>query len=127
MAEGVETWDLWFPDAASTGLPFCRAKIDTAPAVLVHACPAVISVEVRDAVGQLVARGERLERQEPQFPMTRLWREGTAILRSDGWPRPEDIGMPVLLAGGEAGILTAWWNADDGSAWRWSVEFYNAR
>ncbi len=25
------------------------------------------------------------------------------------------------------GLLTAWWNADDGSSWRWSVEFYNHR
>jgi hypothetical protein len=25
------------------------------------------------------------------------------------------------------GVLTAWWNAEDGSAWRWSVEFSNRR
>jgi hypothetical protein len=123
----METWDLWFPDAAATGLPFCRASIDPAPAVLVHACPAVLAVEVRDADGQLVARGERLERAGPHYPMTRLWREGDLIRRADGWPLPEDIGLPVLLPGGEAGVLTAWWNAEDGSAWRWSVEFYNAR
>jgi hypothetical protein len=33
----------------------------------------------------------------------------------------------VVLPGGEAGVLTAWWNAEDGSAWRWSVEFSNRR
>jgi len=31
------------------------------------------------------------------------------------------------VPGGEVGILTAWWNAEDGSSWRWQVEFYNHR
>jgi hypothetical protein len=31
----------------------------------------------------------------------------------------------VILPGGEIGILTAWWNADDGSEWRWSIELRN--
>jgi hypothetical protein len=33
----------------------------------------------------------------------------------------------VVLPGGEVGILLAWWNAEDGSEWRWQVEFYNQR
>lgn len=43
----------------------------------------------------------------------------------DGWPTDADLGRLVILPGGEAGILQAWWNADDRSEWRWSVEFYN--
>jgi hypothetical protein len=33
--------------------------------------------------------------------------------------------VPVLLAGGEVGGLTAWWNAPDYAAWRWSIELCN--
>ena len=61
--------------------------------------------------------------------MTRLTRtlrqaQGT---REDLWPAAEDIGRPVMLPGGEVGILRAWWNAKDGGEWRWQVEFYNRR
>lgn len=59
--------------------------------------------------------------------MTRLVREGTRIRREDGWPGDGDVGRVVLLPGGEAGRLLSWWNADDGSEWRWQVEFYNRR
>ena len=59
--------------------------------------------------------------------MTRLVRRGDAILREDRWPTDADLGAVVILPGGEAGILTAWWNAPDGSEWRWSVEFANRR
>ena len=34
-------------------------------------------------------------------------------------------GALVILPGGEVGTLVAWWNAADGSEWRWRVEFYN--
>ena len=57
--------------------------------------------------------------------MTRLRRTGRDVVREDGWPEKEDIGRPVILPGGEVGILKEWWNAADGSEWRWSVEFYN--
>jgi hypothetical protein len=49
------------------------------------------------------------------------------VIREDRWPTDADLGAIVILPGGEAGVLTAWWNADDGSAWRWSVEFSNRR
>jgi hypothetical protein len=45
----------------------------------------------------------------------------------DGWPSQEDLGRLVILPGGEAGILKAWWHAEDQSEWRWQVEFYNHR
>jgi hypothetical protein len=28
----TETWDLWFPHAAATGLPFCRSRVDSTAA-----------------------------------------------------------------------------------------------
>jgi hypothetical protein len=59
--------------------------------------------------------------------MTRLQRRGDAIEREDRWPVESDLGALVLLPGGEVGTLTAWWNADDGSEWRWLVQFYNHR
>ena len=122
-----ETWDLWFPGAAATGLPFARANIEAMDVVLVHAAPRALSIEVRDEAGKRIAFAERLERAGAYFPMTRIRRQGDSFVREDEWPRPEDIGRVVLLPGGEAGELKAWWNADDGSEWRWTVEFYNHR
>jgi hypothetical protein len=57
--------------------------------------------------------------------MTRLTRRGEQIEREDRWPTEADLGALVILPGGEVGRLTRWWNADDGSEWRWQVEFYN--
>jgi hypothetical protein len=59
--------------------------------------------------------------------MTRFTLDGESVTREDRWPTAEDFGAIVILPGGEAGVLTAWWNAEDGSAWRWSVEFSNSR
>lgn len=64
MAKLNHTWELYYPRAAATGLPFARARIDPADVLSVHAAP--------DA-------------------------------------------------------LTAWYNAQDGSEWRWSMESYNHR
>jgi len=49
------------------------------------------------------------------------------VTLTDGWPDDSDLGRIVLLPGGEAGVLTAWWHADDRSEWRWSIELYNHR
>jgi hypothetical protein len=57
--------------------------------------------------------------------MARLTIRDGQIAREDLWPADGDIGRPVILPGGEVGILLGWWNAADGSAWRWQVEFYN--
>jgi hypothetical protein len=59
--------------------------------------------------------------------MTRLWIEGGTVRREDRWPTDADLGAPVILPGGEVGTLIAWWHAEDGSEWRWAVEFYNHR
>jgi hypothetical protein len=123
----METWELWYPAAAATGLLFARSRVDPVPAVWVHSPPELLAVLVRDADENVISRAEELRRDGRQFPMARLQREGVSIRRKDRWPAADDIGSVVILPGGEAGILQGWWNADDESEWRWQVEFYNHR
>jgi hypothetical protein len=59
--------------------------------------------------------------------MTRLRRRGQRVEREDIWPGVADIDVPVILAGSEVGILTAWWHSEDRQEWRWSVELYDHR
>ncbi len=51
--------------------------------------------------------------------------EGSGLRRSEVWPTDELYGLPVLLAGGEVGILQKWHHSADHSWWRWSLEFSN--
>ena len=125
--DDLHTWELWYPGAAATGLQLARARIDPADVVWAHAVPRKVSVTVRQGDDRVVARGEGLTRGKRYMPMTRFSISGDAVTREDRWPHDDDLGAIVILPGGEAGILTAWWNADDGSAWRWSVEFSNRR
>ena|SRR6187402_3418390 len=126
----LEVWDLWIGSVGATGLSFGRSEVDASVAadkVLVHAAPQVLSVTVRSGEnGSVVAEGLDLERTAPG-PMSTLVRDGATIRLEDGWPTDEDIGRLVLLPGGESGVLTAWWHAEDLSRWRWSVEFSNHR
>lgn len=121
-----EIWDIWFPDAAAQGLSFARGRLDASDVLLVHAAPPTLRVEVRDDDGHRLAFADGLPRTADR-PIARLTRNDTRITRLDLWPEPEDIGRPVILPGGEVGILKTWWNAADGSEWRWTVELYNAR
>ena len=121
-----EVWDLWFPNAAAQGLTFARGRLARTEVLLVHSAPDSLRVEVRDDDGRRLAFGDQLARTADR-PMARLVREGDRIRRVDVWPEPADIGRPVILPGGEVGILEAWWNAEDGSEWRWRVEFSNHR
>lgn len=121
-----EIWDLWYPSAAAQGLPFARGRLDQTDILLVHAAPEILRVEVRDDAGRQVAAGTDL-RRTAERPMARLTRTGGRITREDCWPEREDIGRPVILPGGEVGILRAWWHAPDEQEWRWQVEFYNHR
>jgi hypothetical protein len=123
----VQTWELWYPDAAATGVEIARARIDPVDVVWAHALPPRVAVTVRQGDDRVVARGKPLEREGPYLPMTRLSIDGDDVKREDRWPTDADLGAIVILPGGEAGVLTAWWNASDGSAWRWSVEFSNRR
>ena len=125
----METWDLWFPDAGATGLSFARGRLDRTDTLWVHAAPPSLNVTVRGADGQVLATGENLARAGERLPLTRLSRRtsgnGAVIQRQDRWPTDADLGAVVILPGGEVGKLVAWWNAEDGSEWRWQVEFYN--
>ena len=123
----LHTWELWYPGSGATGLPIARARIDPIDVVWAHSMPRRMAVTVRQDDDRVVARGEPLERRGDYLPMTRLTVEGDAVHREDRWPTDADLGTIVILPGGEAGVLTAWWNAEDGSAWRWSVEFSNRR
>jgi hypothetical protein len=92
-----------------------------------HSAPETLAVTVRQGDDRVIVRAESLQRTGDKFPMTRLVRDGDTIRREDRFPTSADLGELVLLPGGEAGQLRAWWNASDGSEWRWQVEFYNHR
>ena len=94
--------------------------------LLVHAAPEALNVTVRDDDGPLLAQGKGLARTAER-PRARLSVRDGAITREDLWPEESDLGRPVILPGGEVSILREWWNAADGSEWRWNVEFSNHR
>jgi hypothetical protein len=121
----METWEVWYPKAASTGLLHARGRLDATDALLVHAAPDFVTVEVRDDAGARLAFAQDL-RRTLESPMCLLRRNGANITREDLWPLEEHIGLPVLLPGGEVGILTSWWNAPDLKEWRWQIELYNS-
>lgn len=121
-----QVWDLWYPDAAAQGLPFARGRLDETDVLLVHAAPERLDVAVRADDGRLLAQGTRLARTADR-PIARLTVRGDQIEREDLWPEEADLGRLVILPGGEVGVLLHWWNAEDGSAWRWRVEFFNHR
>jgi hypothetical protein len=122
----VETWDLWYPGAAATGLPFARGRLDPTEVLWVHSPPKKLDVTVRRFDGSVRARGQ-VTRDGPYHPMARLNLDGAQVSREDRWPSADDLGSLVILAGGEVGTLIEWWNAPDGSEWRWRLELYNHR
>ena len=125
MAEN-QIWDLWFPQAAATGVSFARGLLEASDILLVHAPPPTLTVEVRSEAGARLAYGKDLA-QTADRPMARLTRQGERITREDLWPTRDDIGRLVILPGGEVGTLLQWWNAEEGNEWRWQVEFYNRK
>jgi len=125
LSDGAVIWDIRNPDGASMGLEFARARLDGYATLLVHAAPSRIEVVVRDEVGAQLASAEDLE-AESEAPMSRLTVRDGAILRENVWPSAADVGLPVILPGGEVGILISWWNAEDHSSWRWQIELSNS-
>jgi hypothetical protein len=125
----LQYWELWYPDAAATGLAFARGRLEPTTVLWVHAAPPTLAVAVSTvADGARVARGDKLVRTSKEtLPTTRLALQDGRITREDRWPLAADLGAAIILPGGEVGILTAWWNAADGSEWRWQVEFTNHR
>lgn len=119
-------WNLRNPDGGAMGLDFARGRSAPHDVMLAHALPERVDVEVRNDSGDLVARGRGL-RDEVSTPMSRLTLRDGQISRVNLWPEEEDIGRPVILPGGEIGILQSWWNAEDHSEWRWVIELHNHR
>ena len=120
-------WDLWYPEAGATGVPIARGRLNPTEVLWVHGYARFF--HWRHAGGEsrfcVIARGASLTRSGPRFPMTRLFVDGGNIRREDRWPGSADQGNLVILPGGEVGTLLEWWNAADGSEWRWKIEFYN--
>jgi hypothetical protein len=126
MSQQKEEWEIWYPKAAATGLLFARCRVDAQiEHMLVHAAPEVLTAVVRGE-GQVQSEGIDLGARA-DTPIARLSRRGDRIEREDIWPGLGELGLPVLLAGGEVGILKQWWHAEDHSEWRWQIELYNHR
>jgi hypothetical protein len=125
----IELWDLWYPKAASTGLSFARGRLDATEALLVHAVPDFLTVEVRDEQGRRIAFAQDLPRTL-QSPICLLRKtnsgQSPSVTREDLWPTERELGLPILVPGGEVGILKSWWNAEDRKEWRWQIELYNS-
>ncbi|MBV8195010.1 MAG: hypothetical protein JOY80_05725 [Candidatus Dormibacteraeota bacterium] len=126
MSERIQIWDLWIPGAGSQGVSFARGRLRETLTLLVHALPDAINVDVFDDTGRLIARGQTLIRTA-ETPMARLRCAAGRVTRDDIWPEPVDHGSPVILMGGEVGVLRSWWNADNQQEWRWTIELYNRR
>ncbi len=122
----LQIWDLWYPQAAATGVSFARGRLDATNVLLVHAPPPMLTIEVRNDSGKRLAYAQDLV-QTADRPIARLTLRRKTITREDLWPTQSDIGQLVILPGGEVGQLLSWWNAEDGNEWRWQVEFYNHR
>ncbi|MGN6331667.1 MAG: DUF7712 family protein [Motilibacteraceae bacterium] len=123
-------WELRNPDGAMLGVEWARGRCEQREVMIAHSLPERVDVVVRDEQDRVVARGSGLSGGEPT-PMARLQLEGGSTMgtvqRESFWPTDEDLGALVILPGGEIGVPTAWWNADDGSEWRWQLEFHNQR
>jgi hypothetical protein len=122
----LQIWDLWYPKAGATGISFARGRLEETNILLVHAPPPTLTVELRSEDGRRLAYARDLV-QTGDRPIARLTVQGESIIREDLWPAESDIGELIILPGGEVGKLIQWWNAEDGSEWRWQVEFYNHR
>jgi hypothetical protein len=125
LTEGVAIWEIRSPDGGSMGLEFARARLGGYARLLVHAAPSRIDIDVRDHEGTQLASAAGLE-AEGATPMSRLTVGEGSIQRENVWPDDRDVGLPVILPGGEVGILMSWWNAEDHSSWRWQIELSNS-
>ena len=124
LTDVVHIWEMRNPDGGSTGLEFARGRMEAHDLVLGHSLPERVDVVVTDESGNVVARGEGLQ-HETIAPMSRLAIGDGQVERENAWLDQSDVGKPVILPGGEVGILQSWWHADDHRAWKWVVEFSN--
>ncbi len=58
----METWEVWYPDAAADGLLPARGTCDSTQALWLHAAPELLRVEVRDDAGQRRAYSDQAGR-----------------------------------------------------------------
>jgi hypothetical protein len=121
-----QIWDLWIPDVAAQGVLFARGRLNATQILLVHAAPEKLTVEVYDDNRVILAQATDMKRTA-NTPMARLLLQRKQVTREDIWPAEAEIGLPVMLAGGEVGILQEWWNDKEHQQWRWRLEFYNHR
>ena len=122
---GSHVWELRSPEGGAKGLEFARAEMDAMHrTVLVHAAPSAMEVTVT-ADDVVVAHAEGLRDETRSTPMCRVRIVGSTLDRENVWPTAADVGLPVILPGGEVGILLEWSNPDDESEWTWRVEFHN--
>ena len=120
------TWSLRSREGAMNGLEFARATTASGfTKALIHAAPAQLWLEIFDDQNKLIARAEDLDRIGDYLPMTMITIDGHVVSRSEVWPDDSFYGLPVLLAGGEVGLLREWHHSEDHSWWRWSLEFAN--
>lgn len=125
-AKEQQIWDLWIPDVAAQGVSFARGRLDATDVLLVHAAPEKLTVEVYNGDKMLQAQSSDLPRTA-DTPIARLQLRGNQVTREDIWPTETDYGRPIILAGGEIGILQRWWNDEEQQQWRWNIELYNHR
>ena len=88
----LQTWELWYPGAGATGIPFARGRIDPTDVLWVHSAPGKLAVTVRQGDERVVARADALRRRGDYIPMTRLSLDGDAVRREDRWPTDADVG-----------------------------------
>src|SRR3989440_8886319 len=96
-------WDLWYPEAGATGVPFARGRLNPTDVLWIHAAPPTLEVAVRTAGGRVVATGESLIRSGPRFPMTRLWLDGAQVRRGEPGPKAAEPGQLVIFPAREDG------------------------
>lgn len=123
--EKLEYWAVWYPKAGSTGMLAARGALESTERLLYHAAPPVLTVEVYNGKGDRIAYGQDLEKTDDS-PMCLLERDGDGVKRTDIWPTEAHHELPVLLPGGEVGVLKSWWHAEDKKEWRWNIELYNS-
>lgn len=117
-------WEIRSSEGGMLGLEVAKSVMAPADCVLAHSLPSEVEVVVRDDADHVVAQATSLA-ADGDTPMARLHIDQGSVRRSQVWPDATDTGRPVILPGGEVGILQSWWNAEDGSEWRWQVEFSN--
>src|SRR3712207_8300687 len=101
------TWELRSRDGGMNGLEFARCTTASGfSRVLVHAAPAQLQLTVVADDDTVVLRADA-QRDGAYSPVTLLELDGGQVRRSEVWPGPELYGLPVLLPGGEVGVLTA--------------------